>query len=364
MNFLYEMIVVLEIIFVNQIIFKKNVKARYPGGVVLVVLLLYSIGLMMMGIVLIKSLGIYGNGNGLFTLMGFCYLLPLHFLFEGSSWKHFYVICFAWVYTLSVFSIAVQLSYMNHPILQPQLVMIFQTILFATTFCFVSRFVNSVYIKIMNCSDEQIQRYLNVSSLLWFLTIFMVNLHFIFEDHRIISVGMLLILGGNACYGFLLIFELLVRRKEIGSLESIVAKDTLTGLGSRIAFDQFLNDQIDAGIPFSFVYMDLDEFKKVNDQYGHLMGDNYLKEFAKKLLDIEEVQGRFRISGDEFVMLVDPKEKESVETMLREIRFTYQEMKFQGVSFGIADFPQDAATADELINQADQRMYEEKQQKK
>lgn len=85
MNFTIQMIGVIEIIFINMYIFHKNVKRRYSLFLTLFVILIYTVILIGIGVNLIQGLGMYGNGNGLFTLLGFFYLLPFHFYTKGKQ---------------------------------------------------------------------------------------------------------------------------------------------------------------------------------------------------------------------------------------------------------------------------------------
>lgn len=367
MEFLCEMIVVLEIIMMNLCIFRKNANSRYPFSVVFIILLIYTMILITAGIYIINLLGIYGNGNGLFTLFGFFYLLPLHYLYEGPTHKHFYIICFAWIYTLSVFIISVQLgslftSYLSLPVI----VMIIQTGLFFITYYFVNKFMNQVYIALMQCQDEKIQQNLNLTSLLWFICIFLINMHFIFETSKALKIIAFLALIINAFYNFILLYEILMKRDQIGSLQSIVYKDTLTGVGSRLAFDKVMEQKMSEGKPFYFLYMDLDEFKKINDDYGHLMGDQYLQEFSSRIKEIGRPGLTFRISGDEFVMLIFEQDVTHVLDALHRLDFVIPStnVRFRGVSFGISHYPSDAVLLDDLISFADQQMYKSKMKKK
>lgn len=86
-----QMIGVLEVTIVTLALFSICVKKKHSWKTVIATLLLFTICLFVLGVVVIKSLGIYGNGNALFTLFGFCYLIPLKYLFKGITKDHFYI---------------------------------------------------------------------------------------------------------------------------------------------------------------------------------------------------------------------------------------------------------------------------------
>lgn len=365
MSFIYDMITVMEIILINLYIFKKNTKAKYSMTFTIFILLLYTIGLIAVGVVAIKALGIYGNGNGLFTMMGFFYLLPLHYLFEGSSLRHFFVICFAWIYTLSIFSISVQFGYIFQQYGLSFVTMVTQSILLFITFYFVDYFVRHFYVLILQCKEISIQKYLSRTSFLWFLTIFIINMHFIFDQNKYLKIFSILILIINVVFNYLLIYEILIKRKEIGSLEDLVAKDTLTNLGSRIKFTSVVEEKIRLGKPFHLIFMDLNQFKSVNDSYGHITGDHYLKEFSRQLTLIAKNDLAFRISGDEFILLSHQSNIADILDKIMNIHFCLKSplVTFNGVSCGTVHFPEDGQEMDQLVYLADQKMYAMKQKK-
>ncbi|WP_416327023.1 GGDEF domain-containing protein [[Eubacterium] hominis] len=367
MNFVYEMIVVLQVIIMNLYIFKKNVKRCYPKIHILIVLFCYSFMMIMIGVYVIKALGIYGNGNGLFTVFGFFYLLPLHKMYEGSLRQHFFILCFAWSYTLSVFIISVQLAYACFTYLTLSFcVMIIQTVFFIITYRGMDWFMTQIYRVLMECHHLEMQRKLNITSLLWLVSILLINVHFIYDKIVLIKLMTIIVLIINACYTFVLLNDILIKGDQIGLLENKILKDTLTGLGSRLAFDREMDKKIQERQPFYFIYMDLDDFKKINDEYGHLTGDQYLIAFSNKMKEIKKTDMIFRISGDEFVMLISEVDIEKILDQIRRIQFVLpkSKAKFKGVSFGVAHYPTDGVLLDELISFADERMYERKKTKK
>ena len=167
-------------------------------------------------------------------------------------------------------------------------------------------------------------------------------------------------------------YALYRRRKEMDLLREAL-RDPLTGLGNRDLFieqAQLLREQAQRdGSIFAIVYMDIDDFKPVNDTHGHPVGDELLKRIAKRIK--ERLRGSdavARVGGDEFIVLLSRvKNAETASTVSDElataIRQPYQIEGIHieiGVSIGVALFPTDADGIDHLTRLADARMYENK----
>ena len=156
-------------------------------------------------------------------------------------------------------------------------------------------------------------------------------------------------------------------------LSSRLIKDPLTDLVSRYQYA----DEIEAAIEkypdnaAFFVFIDIDNFKSVNDTYGHLVGDQYLKEFAQRIKKLPLVNAvRLRISGDEFGLFVygvdhvDSLYFDLFWRMFRDnviypIVINNIEMKLE-VSLGIAVYSKDSLHINEMIDFADFAMYQAK----
>jgi len=113
--------------------------------------------------------------------------------------------------------------------------------------------------------------------------------------------------------------------------------------------------------------MDLDNFKRVNDTYGHSVGDDYLKKFTEAIREIAGDRGSvYRMSGDEFICLYNSdKINLFLATFDKKIaNFFEMDIPFLGVSIGCAKIPRDADSAEDLIKKADRAMYKVKKQTK
>ncbi len=117
----------------------------------------------------------------------------------------------------------------------------------------------------------------------------------------------------------------------------------------------------------SMIFLDLDHFKDVNDNYGHLAGSKLLKEMARLILSmIRNVDMACRYGGDEFIIMMPGTTKKNAATVAEKLRSAMSEevfLKDEGInirltgSFGVASFPADADNKDGLIHMADNAMY-------
>jgi diguanylate cyclase (GGDEF)-like protein len=148
--------------------------------------------------------------------------------------------------------------------------------------------------------------------------------------------------------------------------ESIV--DGLTGLYQRKYFELRLEEELKRSQrykhPLNLVMIDIDYFKRVNDEHGHLMGDGVLKEVAsvfKKSIRLEDVVARY--GGEEFVLIMPHTSLENMRKTGERLRAEIEEMEISGISItisvGIGHF--DGKETDfnhrDLINRADRALY-------
>jgi diguanylate cyclase (GGDEF)-like protein len=146
--------------------------------------------------------------------------------------------------------------------------------------------------------------------------------------------------------------------------------DLLTDIHNRFSLEKLLDAQIDEArlkaTVFGLIYIDLDYFKLVNDSYGHQVGDLYLQEVALRLKKQLRSHDRLaRLGGDEFAALVPVvRSRAEVEEIAQRLEhsfdepFDLEELTLTGsASVGIALYPQDGATRDDLLNAADAAMY-------
>lgn len=101
---------------------------------------------------------------------------------------------------------------------------------------------------------------------------------------------------------------------DVEKLEALSETDRLTGLGNRRAFDIAMEEAERTGTPFSMAIVDVDDYKNINDAYGHAFGDECLKTIADELREEFET-GVYRYGGDEIVVLFGGGSKELIEKL-------------------------------------------------
>ncbi len=153
------------------------------------------------------------------------------------------------------------------------------------------------------------------------------------------------------------------------NLDMSYCYDSLTGILNRQTMTSYVKWLIDHSRPFSFFFVDIDNFKNVNDTYGHLVGDEVIAQSAKYFVKVAGNRGVVtRYGGDEFVIIFDGvTDYNDVWRYGHEIDKRIGEIKFEGipnlaitVSIGIARFPINAASFEELTGVADKALYRAK----
>jgi len=116
--------------------------------------------------------------------------------------------------------------------------------------------------------------------------------------------------------------------------------------------------------------IDIDEFKDINDRYGHEMGDNVLQHISKTLLmSTTKLEIVARWAGDEFLVISPYSNENTSGAIIRQIKYALRELSEDininiSVSIGASEYPTDAKTLETLIHTSDRNMYENKSRKK
>lgn len=162
-------------------------------------------------------------------------------------------------------------------------------------------------------------------------------------------------------------------REELRKVKEEASIDPLTGLRNRRSFEralrEFFRDFKKFGYPFSIIMMDLDNFKDINDTYGHLAGDKVLKEIGNILrnyLRAKDIPAR--TGGEEFTIILPGISKEEatlVAERLRKVIANYtvehENTKINPTaSFGVSEMREGIEAPEDLIKEADEKLYQAK----
>ncbi len=163
-------------------------------------------------------------------------------------------------------------------------------------------------------------------------------------------------------------------KEQQKKIHDLAYYDSVTNLPNRVMFTRVITERIQRAKEnksnFAMVFMDLDNFKFVNDSYGHPVGDGLLVEVGKRLEEMNNDKiMSFRLGGDEFIILI-----EDIESREQVKQYSDQLNKVLGIPYlvsghmfhvthsgGIVIYPEDGDTFDELLKNADTAMYKSKE---
>ena len=163
--------------------------------------------------------------------------------------------------------------------------------------------------------------------------------------------------------------------RAVNRIQELSITDDCTGLYNARHLFTVLGEELHRSERFSYefslLFLDLDHFKSVNDEYGHLMGSKLLGQVGRAVRDnLRLVDAAFRYGGDEFAILLPQTGKEAALLVARRLMSMFRTQEWltgEGfskrlrASIGIACYPSDGITAQELVHRADELMYQVKQ---
>lgn len=168
------------------------------------------------------------------------------------------------------------------------------------------------------------------------------------------------------------IYDVTDKKKYQRRIEQQAYTDFLTGLYNRLCCERDLARIIDETEKLhetgALLYLDLDDFKHINDGLGHQYGDVLLKAISSSLRRIHGIEDTcYRMGGDEFVIIIPPKSYSYFETIIEDIKGVFAKPWFLKdadyyctMSMGIVTFPDEGQSVEDLIKKADIAMYEAK----
>lgn len=160
-------------------------------------------------------------------------------------------------------------------------------------------------------------------------------------------------------------------RKALAKEKVTSTHDKLTGLLSRVTMESAIEEAARKIDNFSIIMMDVDDFKNVNDIYGHLNGDIILKDLSQIIKEnIRNTDMAFRYGGDEFIILCSKTNASGAHIVAEQIRVTFNKKTYHfnkgeqhfNISLGLADCKYgEFESVANIIKKADQAMYQSKQ---
>ncbi|MDY0133134.1 MAG: diguanylate cyclase [Desulforegulaceae bacterium] len=168
--------------------------------------------------------------------------------------------------------------------------------------------------------------------------------------------------------------EVLETEEKFREMERDLLLDSLTGAYNRRAYDKRIKEEVERFFryktKFSMILFDVDHFKRINDLYGHGIGDKCLAEIIKKVTPLlREVDFLARYGGEEFAVLLPEtdlegavKVAEKIRKTIEEISFIYKKEKITiTVSLGVCEINEEDSGYDSLFSRLDMAMYEAKE---
>lgn len=171
---------------------------------------------------------------------------------------------------------------------------------------------------------------------------------------------------GVILYQVIIYFYIKNQEETKQKLKTIAITDKLTGLFNRYGFEEELNNLIQSEQSFYLFYIDLDNFKYVNDTLGHDAGDEVLQKAAKFWSEMSsfEYQTISRFGGDEFALILKTNKEKIAHSIAKEILRLNESydplLRNISVSVGMVNYPKDAKDKRTLLSYADSAMYKAK----
>jgi diguanylate cyclase (GGDEF)-like protein len=189
---------------------------------------------------------------------------------------------------------------------------------------------------------------------------------FVSPVSTLFNVLVVLAIGG----GIIVYYEL-TKEASLNEVHVAAMTDPLTGIWNRTMFDQVLDREIANSrryhLPFSLILSDLDHFKRINDTYGHHIGDNVLREYVAIISERKRSADHLtRWGGDEFALILPNTRLVEAETVVRALMDAVRSHRFKDVdsitiSMGLGEF-NDRTNRDDFFRAIDQALYDSKQQ--
>lgn len=206
--------------------------------------------------------------------------------------------------------------------------------------------------------------YLLYISMSCFITVFLNIIHTVYAlKIDITAVSFIIPVFAGLMFGLLLAYIKVLSEK----LGKMAYTDSLTHIYNRLHFAHFLDAEIDKvkryGSSFSIIFFDLDNFKDVNDKYGHLVGDDVLEKVTEVVAKANRSADIFaRYGGEEFIILAPETDLSGASIHAERLRNAIEKYEFPTAghitsSFGVAEFNAEKDNVETILERADKALY-------
>ena len=173
-----------------------------------------------------------------------------------------------------------------------------------------------------------------------------------------------LLMWSSAAFSLVVVYNFLQQR--------MIHLDGLTGVWTRASFDYYISQRIKNDDGFGVIFMDIDGLKNINDEFGHIEGDNAIKSAVNLIAGIlRKTDVIARWGGDEFVIMLDNVSEKSMEEILERLNSTFHQYNEENkkeykleCSFGADLFNKSFSSIEQFLNHVDTLMYCNKNMKK
>ena len=360
---IFQYLPTLELLFFNLFTIDRCCHRKYSFLKTFLMLFLFSAVLFGISYTFAEELSFQGDGS--LSLYGLVFLIPFRYLYREKLPLLFIIVCTCWVYTLGILSLSIQIAGM----LEPGswfFIWTIQNLLYLLTLVPFYKHLVPKYIfviKHISLFDKRWYKYMVLNNCLSFLLLVVINWYFLKEETSFEKILILFLLLSIICVSYLILYQIVLDAIKINDLKQEVSHDPLTGLRNRAQLWTDLQSVSKTGQTFSVLFMDLDRFKLINDQYGHIAGDQYLNHFARISSDILRELGRvYRFGGDEFVAVCPGVIPQEIIGRLKECREwdSGAPCPFNQVSIGVLLCEPPHSGVEEILQRVDRLMYQNK----
>lgn len=221
-----------------------------------------------------------------------------------------------------------------------------------------------MFMDLKSASIQKLFTYLLYISTSCFITVLLNIIHTVYAlKIDITAVSFIIPVFAGLMFGLLLAYIKVLSEK----LGKMAYTDSLTHIYNRLHFAHFLDAEIDKvkryGGCFSIIFFDLDNFKDVNDKYGHLVGDDVLEKLTEIVSKANRSADIFaRYGGEEFIILAPETNLSGASIHAERLRNDIEQYEFPTAghitsSFGVAEFNVEEDSVESILERADKALY-------